>query len=324
MKAVAGAFFVFILISDGHADLLHQSPATAVERETRIGFLDTVGDAAYIAAGAAWDAVGRISLNGGICTGTLVSATKVLSAAHCVDDDANDVLDPGVLDGAAFLLGDDLGVSSTVLPIASVDFNIWGGDASKDLAIFTLAAPTNVVTPMTFSYQDPSGLVGTSVGYGAHGDGASFADDLDGKGRAMNNMVDFVGVDGGDMFDTIQADFDSPAQNTNTLGSAMPLALEGSTAGGDSGGPLFVDFGDGHGQVIVGTLNAGFNPFGDPSEYGDVSIWTRLANPTNQTLLANHGLSAVPEPSSFCLGMLLACFAIGHRNRPKATVHRVV
>lgn len=77
------------------------------------------------------------------------------------------------------------------------------------------------------------------------------------------------------------------------------LPLEGSTGAGDSGGPVIVDFNDGVGPVIVGDLNGGFNPFGAFSEYGDVSIWARLGNSVNQTLLASHGIVPIPEPSAF-------------------------
>ena len=108
----------------------------------------------------------------------------------------------------------------------------------------------------------------------------------------------------------------------------MPLALEGSTGGGDSGGPIFVDFLDGNGPVVVGDLNGGFNPFGPLSEYGDVSIWARLANTPNALLLQRNGIApaVIPEPSSFLfLGLLGICLGgVQYSRRKRLTASSVM
>jgi hypothetical protein len=112
---------------------------------------------------------------------------------------------------------------------------------------------------------------------------------------------------------SIRTDFDSPDLNTNTFGSATPLALEGTTGGGDSGGPLLVDFGSGY--RVVGSLNVGYNPYGDYSEYGDVSIWAPGNDPDNIIFLQGMGI-AVPEPSAAAMLAVVLVIATHRRKRP--------
>jgi hypothetical protein len=70
-----------------------------------------------------------------------------------------------------------------------------------------------------------------------------------------------------------------PNNNVNNVFNlTVPTSpLEGGTAGGDSGGPVFVQ--TAAGLVQIGELNGGFNPVNpnNPSQYGDISLWTPLA-----------------------------------------------
>ena len=78
----------------------------------------------------------------------------------------------------------------------------------------------------------------------------------------------------------LQAQFRNPLipNNPNEFGLTVPTSsLEGGTAGGDSGGPVFIQ--TAAGLVQIGTLTGGFNPLNpaNPSIYGDISLWTPLA-----------------------------------------------
>ena len=81
-------------------------------------------------------------------------------------------------------------------------------------------------------------------------------------------------------------DFDSPQSDANSLGTgepaldyvptgtsdSVPLDLEASTAVGDSGGPAFMRISGA--WRIVGSVSYGSSD----STYGDVTVYTRLAN----------------------------------------------
>ena len=118
-------------------------------------------------------------------------------------------------------------------------------------------------------------MVAESVGFGYAGVGSSGAGGGGGTRRAIENVIDGYGAalyapgnpgSSGNIFNT---DFDSGSAGHNTLSglgsSAVPLPNEGTTAGGDSGGPLIVN------GEIVGVLSGGSTA---NSVYGDISWWT--------------------------------------------------
>ena len=270
-----------------------------------------VAEQNYLDLAAPYDAVGRISGGGTFASGTLVSDTKFLTAAHFIDGDKDGFADAGL--NYTIKFGTD--ANSPTYTLSSINFSSiaihpdWsssGGSSTYDMAVLTLSSAFTNIAPILLSDQDIAvGTTATMVGYGVHGTGTNFTDDFDRLRRAATNTIDVVGS-------TIRTDFDSPALNTNyyTSGSATPLALEGTTAGGDSGGPLLVDFGDG--DRLVGTLRGGFNTFGGLSEYGDVSIWTPVNTESNIAFLQSQGI-AVPEPGS--LAVLLGGVAMLIRRR---------
>ncbi|MFZ4701542.1 MAG: trypsin-like serine protease, partial [Candidatus Methylumidiphilus sp.] len=102
----------------------------------------------------------------------------------------------------------------------------------------------------------------------------------------------------------------------NTFGNPYPIALEGTTCYGDSGGPLYIQGG------VVGVLSSGYNNYADPCLYGDISQWVSIANPLNLEFLASQGInvSYVPEPPTllmFLPGLLALrlCRNAVRRNR---------
>ena len=104
--------------------------------------------------------------SGYLCTGTIVTATKILTAAHCVDPD---VIGPGyiheVMLGSPFGAGGTLAVSATAFDSAFDVNNLQNG---HDVAVVTLAAAT-AITPIPFN----TGALGSGtgvriVGYGTN------------------------------------------------------------------------------------------------------------------------------------------------------------
>src|SRR5262249_45570809 len=74
------------------------------------------------------------------------------------------------------------------------------------------------------------------------------------------------------------AQFRSPLSpnNPNTFGLTVPTSpLEGGTAPGDSGGPVFIQTAAGLEQI--GELQGRFNPFVPEGKYGDISGWSPLS-----------------------------------------------
>ena len=251
------------------------------------------------------------SPNGQFCTGTLVSPTIVLSAAHCF------VYTGGPKAGTVALPGDLMfGAGDAVAPFSSnvaalqlnPNYDITNFAPEYDMALVTLSSPFAGITPARLWGGDPFGLTATIVGYGTQGTGVSHGLPGAGPRLAAQNVVDLVGSG------SLRIDFDSPNLNANRTGSAFPLPLEGTPATGDSGGPLFVLL-DGL-PFIAGTLHGGIGS----NLYGDISLYSRGAREENLAFLRANGIdlaTPVPEPATFGLlsASLLAGWAARRRQR---------
>ena len=182
------------------------------------------------------------------------------------------------------MFGTDLNVPAFSSNVASIDVHpSWNGNPAFDLAMITLIEPITDLTPARITDQNPNGLLATMVGYGRQGTGANHPSNVPGANDKLGaqNMIDWVTT-------TVRTDFDSPTGSHNTYGSPDAITLEGTTAGGDSGGPVLAHFGDE--SLIVGVLNGGWNPYGWDSEYGDISEWAYIGNAANLAFLATHGV----------------------------------
>lgn len=132
-----------LLIGCGGSDIESHKITIEQARQAIIGGTTNNGDPAIVAIFT--HLPGETS--GYLCTGTIISSTKVLTAAHCVDPD---VIGTGnvheILLGTT-LNGGTLATSGAVYDPAFDVNNLPGG---HDVALITLAAPTTI-TPIPFN-----------------------------------------------------------------------------------------------------------------------------------------------------------------------------
>lgn len=295
-----------------------------------------------------------------ICSGTLVSPTKIVTAAHCVTPAPGATLQSTT---AYFYGGNnpDTVVSlntttATAVSVARYNINpLYTGEVidQNDTAVLTLStAAPSFATIYQIDFNDPVGKVFNVAGYGRRSDtGGSIGANL-GTGRLRQglNTYDFTFDDpafqgfftdrdpttGENFFGTAEygkslvSDFDSGlAANDgscllSTVGFGNPstpqfcnlgLGLdEVGIAGGDSGGPGFVN-----GKLAsVNSYSLSFgSTFGDTfaglnSSFGEFAGYVSLSS--NKAFIQ----SALPEPSTWAM-MLLGFGMIGTalRRRPR-------
>jgi hypothetical protein len=214
-----------------------------------------------------FDAVVRV----GGCTGTLIAPNVVLAARHC-----------GIGSGTLVRFGDNSNsaiftatVQSSILPAGNGSL-LDGGDVS--IHILNSSVPANIAQPMRLIDETDAleGMVCATIGYGYNGLGSSgHGFSADGFRWGGENIIDRYGTPSASSgSNIISTDFDNGTSGANTIptSSSTPLEFEATTAPGDSGGPVLVQFGSE--WVIAGVLSGGTT---STSVYGDISWWTGTA-----------------------------------------------
>jgi hypothetical protein len=202
-------------------------------------------------ATAAYPSVGIFVSGSAACSATLIGCSTVLTAAHCVCIDpktgrpltgAQCALRPDLLDPATKLVYFQSAGRFAVSSVA-VNPTFSFGDQG-DVAIIHLASPVTGIAPSAVdtTAKPAIGTPAVIAGFGITEDPASGA----GIKRTGALTVAACNVNG----------LNAAAHVCATLSSLLGSAGSNSTpCHGDSGGPLFVDFGAG--PVIAGTTSGG-------------------------------------------------------------------
>ena len=187
-----------------------------------------------------FEAVGYVGPLG--CTGTLISPTHVLTAAHCTEGVGN-------TQGRFEVNGQTY---NTTRIYNHPDYNPNDFSRGDDLAIMELDRPVQGVTPMQIFRQTPQvGTMLTLVGFGEGGTSTGGFDASDtGKQVGQTELEEVTA-------EHIAWNFDSHN--------------ESNTAPGDSGGPAFIES---NGQQLIAGVTSGGD--GDPHTLGDYSFDTRI------------------------------------------------
>jgi hypothetical protein len=309
------------------ASILAACAATALPANA-ITVNDTYGLPASAALGAPFTSVVNILLNGNQqCTGSLIAADMILTAQHCIrSTTTNNLL--GV--AADFTVEVKSAAGVTLHSIVVDTLHELPGDTTSvlldgtDIAVLELTGDVPGASATSLRLLDaPSaamvGRLATSVGFGRFGTGTTGAANAsDGTRRAMTNIVDFYGESKGNACTSngganiLNTDFDNDgAAASNTLSPApcnsqattlAQNASEGSTATGDSGGPLLLFYKNE--WLIAGVLSGGRTPVGPVSGFSDISWWT--GTDMWQTFIEGFGgeFRLLPAPQMFGLFVL--------------------
>lgn len=259
------------------------------------------------------------------CTTQRIGLRVLLTAAHCVTDDATGSLFSTVTEGQVLFRGPGATPGSTLGQFFGVERVVvrpdWLGFSNtdylwKDIAVVVMEQDLpSWVTTYALHTGATLGQQSTHVGYGTFGTGTG-ATGFDGRRRWGVNQVDWIPNDPTWYADQmLLADFDNGSAQWDTfclVGVACDRGTtsEAGAASGDSGGPLFIN-GRLAGITSFGSyFTAGGAPYvADPARpfnsFGSFGGWAPVS--ANLDFIAS---ATVPEPGTYAL-MLTGLAGVG-------------